>query len=71
MSSSEDRTHNQSVLQSHFVPLRHDWLLTIYYLLNTIFIITLFLSLFFNFTCIPHEAEVSKKNQLLRNFIPN
>ena len=24
-SSSGDRTHNQSVLQSHFVPLRHDW----------------------------------------------
>ena len=25
MSSSGDRTHNQSVLQSHFVPLRRDW----------------------------------------------
>ena len=25
ISSSGDRTHNQSVLQSHFVPLRHDW----------------------------------------------
>ena len=25
ISSSEDRTHNQSVLQSHFVPLRYDW----------------------------------------------
>ena len=24
-SSSGDRTHNQSVLQSHLVPLRHDW----------------------------------------------
>ena len=27
ISSSGGRTHNQSVLQSHFVPLRHDWLL--------------------------------------------
>ena len=25
ISSSGARTHNQSVLQSHFVPLRHDW----------------------------------------------
>ena len=25
ISSSGDRTHNQSVLQSHFVPLRRDW----------------------------------------------
>ena len=25
ISSSGDRTHNQSVLQSHFEPLRHDW----------------------------------------------
>ena len=25
VSSSLDRTHNQSVLQSHLVPLRHDW----------------------------------------------
>ena len=25
ISSSLDRTPNQSVLQSHFVPLRHDW----------------------------------------------
>ena len=25
ISSNGDRTHNQSVLQSHFVPLRHDW----------------------------------------------
>ena len=25
ISSSGDRTHNQSILQSHFVPLRHDW----------------------------------------------
>ena len=25
ISSSGDRTHNQSVLQSHFVSLRHDW----------------------------------------------
>ena len=25
ISSSEGRTHNQSVLQSHLVPLRHDW----------------------------------------------
>ena len=25
ISSSEDRTHNQSVLQSQLVPLRHDW----------------------------------------------
>ena len=25
ISSSGERTHNQSVLQSHFVPLRHDW----------------------------------------------
>ena len=25
ISSSGDRTHNQSVLQSHFVPLHHDW----------------------------------------------
>ena len=25
ISSSGDRTHNQSVLQSHFVPLRHAW----------------------------------------------
>ena len=24
-SSNGDRTHNQSILQSHFVPLRHDW----------------------------------------------
>ena len=24
-SSSKDRTHNQSILQSHFVPLRYDW----------------------------------------------
>ena len=24
ISSSGDRTHNQSILQSHFVPLRHD-----------------------------------------------
>ena len=23
--SSGDRTHNQSILQSHFVPLRHEW----------------------------------------------
>ena len=25
ISWSGDRTHNQSILQSHFVPLRHDW----------------------------------------------
>ena len=25
ISSNGDRTHNQSVLQSHFVPLRNDW----------------------------------------------
>ena len=25
ISSSRDRTYNQSILQSHFVPLRHDW----------------------------------------------
>ena len=25
ISSSGDRTHNQSILQSHLVPLRHDW----------------------------------------------
>ena len=25
ISSSGDRTHNQSVFQSHLVPLRHDW----------------------------------------------
>ena len=25
ISSSGDRTHHQSVLKSHFVPLRHDW----------------------------------------------
>ena len=25
LSSSGDRTHNQSRLQSHFVPLRDDW----------------------------------------------
>ena len=25
ISSSGDLTHNQSILQSHFVPLRHDW----------------------------------------------
>ena len=25
ISSSGDRTHNQSVLQSHFVSLHHDW----------------------------------------------
>ena len=25
--SSGDRTHKQSVLQSYFVPLRHDWIL--------------------------------------------
>ena len=25
ISSSGDWTHNQAVLQSHFVPLRHDW----------------------------------------------
>ena len=25
ISSSGDRTHNQSVLQSHLVPLRYDW----------------------------------------------
>ena len=25
ISSSGDRTHNQSILQSHFVALRHDW----------------------------------------------
>ena len=25
ISSSGDRIHNQLVLQSHFVPLRHDW----------------------------------------------
>ena len=25
ISSSGDRTHNQSILQSHFVPLRHNW----------------------------------------------
>ena len=25
MSSSGDRIHNQSILQSHFVPMRNDW----------------------------------------------
>ena len=25
ISSSGDQTHNQSILQSHFVPLRHHW----------------------------------------------
>ena len=25
ISSGGDRTHNQSILQSHFEPLRHDW----------------------------------------------
>ena len=25
ISSSEDRTHNQSILKSHLMPLRHDW----------------------------------------------
>ena len=28
MSSSGDRTHKQSILQSHFGPLRHDWPIT-------------------------------------------
>ena len=35
ISSSGDRTHNQSVLQSHFVPLRHDWSL-LYIVFKTI-----------------------------------
>ena len=30
ISSNGDRTHNQLVLQSHFVPLRHDWPQVIY-----------------------------------------
>ena len=30
ISSSGDRTHNQLILQSHFVPLRHDWLQYVY-----------------------------------------
>ena len=30
MSSSGDRTHNQSIFLSHFVPLRHDWPLNFY-----------------------------------------
>ena len=30
ISTSGDRTHNQSRLQSHFVPLRHDWRHKIY-----------------------------------------
>ena len=40
ISFSEDRTHNQSVLQSHFVPLRHDWPQFIYIETTTLYIET-------------------------------
>ena len=36
ISSSGDRTHNQSVLQSHFVPLHHYWPLKEQYLILNI-----------------------------------
>ena len=38
--SSGDRTHNQSVLQSHFVPLRHDWPQQLYIIMKSILKLT-------------------------------
>ena len=50
--SSRDRTHKQSRLQSHFVPLCHDWPILPYFLCPILFVLPYFGYIYI----LPHET---------------
>ena len=66
ISSSGDRTHNQSRLQSHFVVLRHDWPRNIRNGLQLFICAIILLILSVSLLVLPYDQHVSTDTQTVQ-----